>query len=334
MLIFDAVCDKYLLYNIKLIYSHRNCPILFMPKPIKIFFLFASVLSISGCAAALIGIGAAAVGTAAYKNGKLTQSYQAEYHRSVKASSDTLAGFEIPLTDELSDDLKTVLKARRPDGTPVEITVVRIAPNLTEVGVRTGVVGVWDRRVSEQIQAAIAKKLLFRPRKDAGYTANSDRDNSSSLNKEDMPQVAAVSETSAKPAAKAPTNNSTGREVPGGTKKSAEKQPDFVIYFNDNSNELSEDAMLKLNTIADIIINGMVEKVSVNGFSDSSGTSSFNKLVSESRANTVKIYLIGKGIHPQKIISKGFGSENPVASNKYELSRKLNRRVEIILTYR
>lgn len=320
--------------NIKLIYPHCNYPIPSMPKYIKILFLLASVLSVSGCAAALIGIGAAAVGTAAYKNGKLTQSYHAEYHRSVKASSDTLAGFKIPLTDELSDDLKTLLQAKRPDGTPVEISVVRIAPNLTEVGVRTGVVGVWDRRVSEQIQAAIAEKLLSRPRKDAGYTANTNRENISSLNKEDMPKVASVSETSAKPATKAPTNTSTGREALAVTRKSLEKQPDFVVYFNDNSNELSEDEMQKLNMIADIITNGMVEKVSVNGFSDSTGTSSFNKLVSESRANTVKIYLIGKGIHPQKIIAKGFGSENPVASNKYELSRKLNRRVEIILTYR
>ena len=304
-----------------------------MSKYIKIFVLLASVLSVSGCAAALIGIGAAAVGTAAYKNGKLTQSYQAEYHRAVKASSDTLAGFKIPLIDEISDDLKTALKAMRPDGTPVEITVVRIAADLTEVGVRTGVVGVWDRRVSEQIQAAIGKKLSSRPGKDAGYKTNTDRENISSPSKESTPKAAAVSETNAKPTTTAPTNKSTVRQAPEVARKSPEKQPDFVIYFNDNTNALSEDAMQKLNAIADIIINGRVEKVSVNGFSDSTGTSSFNKLVSESRANTVKMYLIGKGINPQKIIAKGFGSEDPAASNKYELSRRLNRRVEITLTY-
>jgi hypothetical protein len=199
-----------------------------MLKNLRIFFLLTSVLLVTGCAVALIGIGAA-VGTVAYKNGKLIKSYQAEYHRSVKVSSDTLVEFKIPMTENLSDDLKTVLKAKRPDGTPVEITIVRLAHNLTEVGVRSGVVGVWDKRVSEQIQNSIGKKLSSPPRTASGYTADSDRKNINSLNKEATPKVTAVNESNGTPVANTPTDISTAREVQEARKKPSKKEPDCVI---------------------------------------------------------------------------------------------------------
>ncbi len=293
-----------------------------------------SWLSVTGCAVALIGIGAAAVGTVAYTNGKLIKTYEAEYNTAVTASSDTLSGFKIPINETISDDLNTVLKAKRPDGTPVEIEVVRIGHNLTEVAVRTGVIGVWDKRVSEQIQNSIGKRLLSGPRTPSGHTADSDRQSINSLNKEAAPQVAAVKESDETPVSNTPTDFSTDTEVQEVVQKSSKKQPDFVIYFSDNTNELSEDSIEKLNAVAEVIINGLVAEVNVNGFSDSTGSSSFNKMVSESRANTVRIYLIGKGIHSKKITAKGFGSDSPVASNKYEGSRRLNRRVEIEIIYR
>jgi outer membrane protein OmpA-like peptidoglycan-associated protein len=303
-----------------------------MLKHIRTFFLLTSLLSVTGCAVALIGIGAA-VGTAVYKNGKLIKTYHAEYNSSVKASSDTLMEFKIPLTDNLSDDLKTILKAKRPDGTPVEIIVVRISPNQTEVGVRTGVVGVWDKRVSEKIQYSIGKKLSSGPGQASGNNADSERKNISTSNKEATSKAAAVIERNGSDVSNLPTDISTHKEDQEALRKPFKKQPDFVIYFGANTNELTEEAIEKLNKIAKVIINGQVSEVKVSGFSDSNGTSSFNQMVSESRANTVMFYLIGKGIHPKKVIAKGFGSGSPVASNKYENSRKFNRRVEIELVY-
>ena len=91
--------------------------------------------------------------------------------------------------------------------------------------------------------------------------------------------------------------------------------------------------MEKLNVIAEIIINEPVAKVILNGFSDSIGSSSFNKMLSKSRASAAKVYLVGKGVKPSRIVAFGHGAQKFIASNKSAEGRRLNRRVEIELIY-
>ncbi len=105
----------------------------------------------------------------------------------------------------------------------------------------------------------------------------------------------------------------------------------FLIYFQYNSNELPGEAFETLNRLAAFMQQSPGASISIKGYTDSTGSKSYNVSVSEFRANTIKIYLVGKGIDPARIKTIGLGSENPIASNETEEGRRKNRRVEIEL---
>lgn len=105
----------------------------------------------------------------------------------------------------------------------------------------------------------------------------------------------------------------------------------IVIYFKHNSNDLPDRAYDMLDRIAEFMVNNPKTHININGFTDSSGTYSYNVSVSQFRANMVKGYLVGKGVDPQKIKALGLGPENPIASNETEKGKQMNRRVEIEL---
>jgi len=106
---------------------------------------------------------------------------------------------------------------------------------------------------------------------------------------------------------------------------------EFIIYFKHNSNELPDQSYATLNRIADFMQNSPSATIDIKGYTDSTGSYSYNVSVSEFRANTIKIFLIGKGIDPSKIKTVGLGPENPIATNKTEEGRRKNRRVELEL---
>lgn len=105
----------------------------------------------------------------------------------------------------------------------------------------------------------------------------------------------------------------------------------FYIFFEQHSNELSPKAIEKLDRIYNIMTNNSGATLTLNGYTDSSGTPSFDQMVSEVRSSTVKSYLSGKGINPSRIMALGHGNQKALASNQSEEGRRLNRRVEIKL---
>jgi outer membrane protein OmpA-like peptidoglycan-associated protein len=244
--------------------------------------------------------------------GNLTKSYESEYHRTVKASSDTLKHLKIPVTEELSDGLKTVINAKRFDGTPVTIEVVRVKQNLTEVLVRTGKGFVLDKRVSTQIHEFIGESLKKQTEQ---RTTEKDLD-------EGAIEKAITVESINEPEEQIQNHRPA---------KLTEIYTDsvFIIYFDQDSNELTEKAKEKLDRVVEIIVKNPNVEITLNGYTDSYGPPSYNKVVSESRANMVKAYLIGKGIDPSKVKTVGHGAQKFLASNRTKEGRRFNRRVEI-----
>jgi OOP family OmpA-OmpF porin len=76
-------------------------------------------------------------------------------------------------------------------------------------------------------------------------------------------------------------------------------------------------------------------KISVEGHTDSTGSSAYNQALSERRAAAVKKYLIDHGVtSADRIESVGYGETRPIADNKTAKGRSGNRRVEIVIVSR
>jgi outer membrane protein OmpA-like peptidoglycan-associated protein len=72
--------------------------------------------------------------------------------------------------------------------------------------------------------------------------------------------------------------------------------------------------------------------VTVEGHTDSKGSDQYNQKLSERRATAVRKYLIEKGISSSRIRVVGYGEQRPIADNKTEEGRAINRRAEFEVT--
>jgi len=103
----------------------------------------------------------------------------------------------------------------------------------------------------------------------------------------------------------------------------------ITVYFESNSNELSEPAYKSLDQMVQFISQYPESEIIIEGYTDSIGNHAYNKKLSTYRAQIVKTCLIAKGVDSLKITAVGLGAQNFIASNNTEGERRLNRRVEI-----
>ena len=102
------------------------------------------------------------------------------------------------------------------------------------------------------------------------------------------------------------------------------------VFFYQSSHELLNESFDQLDLIFNFLNENQNLTVFLEGHTDNIGNAKKNLELSGKRVQTVKNYLIKKGINKKRIDGKGFGGEKPLISNKSLKSNKINRRVEVI----
>jgi len=113
------------------------------------------------------------------------------------------------------------------------------------------------------------------------------------------------------------------------------------VFFKTGKATLTKESKIELEKIYDLLGQNKDYKVEIGGHTDAGGEEHGNLNLSQERAQAVVDYLIKnqkpyyiapfyyKGIDAKRVVSKGYGSSKPIADNKTEEGRKMNRRVEM-----
>ena len=104
------------------------------------------------------------------------------------------------------------------------------------------------------------------------------------------------------------------------------------VLFDFNKFTLRPAAREKLAKISGIILSHPGLRLEVDGYTDSIGTDAYNLKLSDERAGAVQQYLVQQGLAQDNLTAKGFGKDDPVASNSTASGRQANRRVELVVS--
>jgi outer membrane protein OmpA-like peptidoglycan-associated protein len=104
------------------------------------------------------------------------------------------------------------------------------------------------------------------------------------------------------------------------------------IFYEIDSWELKKESLIELDKLYRLMKENPGFIVEITGYTDSTGTSAHNKVLSEQRAMSVVSYLKEKGIEGERLSSKGLGAAMPIGTNITSEGRKLNRRTEVKIT--
>jgi outer membrane protein OmpA-like peptidoglycan-associated protein len=105
------------------------------------------------------------------------------------------------------------------------------------------------------------------------------------------------------------------------------------IGFQSGSDKLTKESYPYLDQLVQIMIDNPNCWVKLDGHTDNTGSDAVNNKLSQKRVDAIKYYLVDKGINPNRIIARGYGSSKPIAPNNTAEGRSKNRRVEINIAH-
>jgi outer membrane protein OmpA-like peptidoglycan-associated protein len=102
------------------------------------------------------------------------------------------------------------------------------------------------------------------------------------------------------------------------------------VTFETGKSTLTPESETILNGVAESLVANDTIRVQVTGHTDNTGSLAINRRLSRARADAVRTYLISRGVAEARLTARGFGPDQPVASNKTAEGRAQNRRVELM----
>ena len=100
------------------------------------------------------------------------------------------------------------------------------------------------------------------------------------------------------------------------------------IFFDTGKSILRKESTSELERLYKLLIDVPTLKIEISGHTDNVGSAKMNQGLSERRAKAVVDFLVKKGIEASRLTYKGYGFEQPMATNDTDEGRQLNRRTE------
>lgn len=103
------------------------------------------------------------------------------------------------------------------------------------------------------------------------------------------------------------------------------------IFFETAKWDLKKESTDELQRLVGFMTSNPKMKIEISGHTDNVGKDEYNQKLSENRSKSVADYIISKGILTDRVVFKGYGEANPVATNDTPEGRTLNRRTEFMI---